>query len=105
VPRLKPVRRRHYERAAERSADWPDLDRRGPFYEPRKPFRNWSALPFYQLDLLQPPHVDQDQLEQGIARALVYLERIRSQGYTGIVIDNLAHLWFFRHGRNRHFMK
>jgi hypothetical protein len=34
----------------------------GPFYVPTKPFRNWSALPFYQLDLPRPPYVDLDQL-------------------------------------------
>ncbi len=67
----------------------------GPFYDLTKPFRSWSALPFYQLDLPQPPYVDQQQLAQGIARALAYIERIHAQGYTGIVIDNLAHLVTF----------
>lgn len=67
----------------------------GPFYDLTKPFRNWSALPFYQLDLPQPPYVDQQQLAQGITRALAYIERIHAQGYTGIVIDNLAHLVTF----------
>jgi hypothetical protein len=67
----------------------------GPFYDPTKPFRNWSALPFYQLDLSQRPYVDQQQLAQGVARALAYIERIHAQGYTGIVIDNLMHLVTF----------
>jgi hypothetical protein len=67
----------------------------GPFYDTAKPFRNWSALPFYQLDLQDPPFVDRAQLERGIERALAYLERIHAQGYTGIVIDNLAHLVAF----------
>lgn len=64
----------------------------GPFYDPTKPFRNWSALPFYQLDLPQMPFVDQSQLARGLARAGAYLEQIHAQGYTGIVIDNLPHL-------------
>ena len=63
----------------------------GLFYDPIKPFRNWSALSFYQLDLPQSPYVDQQQLADGLDRALVYLERIHAQGYTGIVNDNLAH--------------
>jgi len=67
----------------------------GPFYSSAKPFRNWSALPFYQLDLAQPPYVDQEQLAQGIVRAQLYLDRVHAQGYTGIVIDNLAHLITF----------
>ena len=67
----------------------------GPFYDTSKPFRNWSALPFYQLDLPQPPYVDCAQLERGMQRALGYLEQVRAQGYTGIVIDNLAHLVTF----------
>jgi hypothetical protein len=67
----------------------------GPFYDPSKPFRNWSALPFYQLDLAQPPYVDRTQLEQGVTRALAYLEQVHAQGYTGIVIDNLAHMVAF----------
>lgn len=69
----------------------------GPFYDPAKPFRNWSALPFYQLDLMQPPYVDCDQLVWGIKRAETYLAHIHAQGYTGIVIDNLAHLVGFEH--------
>lgn len=67
----------------------------GPFYDPAKPFRNWSALPFYQLDLALPPYVDHAQLAWGLQRAQAYLERIHAQGYTGIVIDNLAHLVSF----------
>ena len=42
----------------------------GPFYDTTKPFRNWSALPFYQLDLPDRPYVDQPQLAQGLDRAL-----------------------------------
>lgn len=67
----------------------------GPFYDTAKPFRNWSALPFYQLDLPHPPFVDQTQLEWGVTRAITYLEQVRAQGYTGIVVDNLAHLVTF----------
>ncbi len=67
----------------------------GPFYDPAKPFRNWSALPFYQLDLPRPPYVDQAQLAWGIRRAVDHLARLHAQGYTGIVIDNLAHLVTF----------
>lgn len=67
----------------------------GPFYDPAKPFRNWSALPFYQLDLPQAPFVDLAQLERGLERAAFYLDEIVAQGYTGIVVDNLAHLVTF----------
>src|SRR5262249_33390960 len=48
-----------------------------------------------QLDLPHSPYVDQQQLTEGLERALAYLERIHAQGYTGIVIDNLAHLVTF----------
>jgi hypothetical protein len=64
----------------------------GPFYDPRKPFRNWSALPYYQLDLPRPPYVDRAQLAWGLARAERHLAQLHAQGYTGIVIDNLPHL-------------
>lgn len=67
----------------------------GPFYDPQKPFRNWSAIPYYQLDLATAPYVDQEQLMWGIERAQRYLEQIQAQGYTGIVIDNLAHMVTF----------
>lgn len=67
-------------------------DMSGPFFDPDKPFRNWSALPFYQLDQPTPPYVDQRQLAHGLERATAYLRRIHDQGYTGFVIDNLAHL-------------
>lgn len=67
----------------------------GPFYDTTKPFRNWSALPFYQLDLPDRPYVDQQQLAHGLNRALVYLDHIHAQGYTGITVDNLAHLVTF----------
>lgn len=67
----------------------------GPFYDPGLPFRNWSALPFYQLDLPRPPYVDRARLERGVARAEAYLARVAEQGYTGIVVDNLAHLVTF----------
>src|SRR4051812_36394607 len=69
----------------------------GPFYDTTKPFRNWSALPFYQLDLPDPPFVDQPQLARGLDHALVYLDHIHAQGYTGITVDNLAHLVTFAH--------
>lgn len=67
----------------------------GPFYDSQRPFRNWSALPFYQLDTPAPPYVDAALLDRGVARAETYLEHIRAQGYTGFVIDNLAHLVTF----------
>jgi hypothetical protein len=67
----------------------------GPFYDAAKPFRNWSALPFYQLDLDIAPYVDIDQLAWGVERAKAYLAQIHAQGYTGIVIDNMAHLVTF----------
>jgi len=47
------------------------------------------------LDLPDRPHVDQQQLAQGLDRALVYLDHIHAQGYTGIAFDNLAHLVTF----------
>jgi hypothetical protein len=72
-----------------------------PFYDTAKPFRNWSSLPYYQLDLVAPPFVAQDQLARGIERALVYLQNIHAQGYNGIVIDNLAHLVTFEHAPER----
>ncbi len=67
----------------------------GPFYDTGKPFRNWSSLPFYQLDLPEPPYVDQAQLDVGVERAVALLDRLRDQGYNGVVIDNLAHLVCF----------
>jgi hypothetical protein len=67
----------------------------GPFYDTDKPFRNWSSLPFYQLDLPQAPYVDQAQLAAGVARAQEHLAALQAQGYTGVVIDNLAHLVSF----------
>ncbi|MDZ4720599.1 MAG: hypothetical protein SH847_19265 [Roseiflexaceae bacterium] len=67
----------------------------GPFYDPAKPFRNWSALPYYQLDRSTPPFVDQRQLTWGVDRACAYIKAIQAQGYNGIVIDNLAHLVSF----------
>jgi hypothetical protein len=67
----------------------------GPFYDVRKPFRNWSAFPFTQIDRPTPPYVDQDQLDCGLARACAHLEALHAQGYTGVVIDNLAHLVTF----------
>jgi hypothetical protein len=69
----------------------------GPFYDTTKPFRNWSALPYYQLDLATAPFVDRHQLAWGVARACAYLRAIQAQGYNGIVIDNLAHLVTFEH--------
>jgi hypothetical protein len=64
----------------------------GPFFDPSKPFRNWSALPFSQLDRATAPYVDLDQLGWAIPHAITQLEHLYAQGYTGIVIDNLAHL-------------
>ena len=69
----------------------------GPFYDSTKPFRNWSALPFYQLDLPHAPYVDKPQLIAGVQRAQHYLNDIHTQGYNGIVIDNMAHLITFDH--------
>ncbi|NOK59478.1 MAG: hypothetical protein GFH27_549285n3 [Chloroflexi bacterium AL-W] len=69
----------------------------GPFYDVHKPFRNWSALPFYQLDLSHAPYVDCAQLATGIHRAQRYIGDIHTQGYNGIVIDNMAHLITFDH--------
>lgn len=67
----------------------------GPFFEPGQPFRNCSALPYYQLDLPQQPYVNRERLERGLARAERYLAAVAAQGYTGIVLDNLAHLITF----------
>ncbi|MBX0329957.1 hypothetical protein K2Z83_20020 [Oscillochloris sp. ZM17-4] len=67
----------------------------GPFYDPQKPFRNWSSFPFTQIDTPEPPYVDQGQLDHGVGRACAQLEALRDQGYTGVVIDNMAHLVTF----------
>ncbi|NTW04269.1 MAG: hypothetical protein HGA19_23890, partial [Oscillochloris sp.] len=67
----------------------------GPFYDPSKPFRNWSSFPFAQIDQAAPPYVDQRQFGWGVERACLHLETLHTQGYTGIVIDNLAHLVTF----------
>jgi hypothetical protein len=67
-------------------------DMSGPFFDPSKPFRNWSAFPFTQLDQPQAPYVDQAHLDWGVARAIMHLHVLHSQGYNGIVVDNLAHL-------------
>lgn len=64
----------------------------GPFFDPNRPFRNWSTFPFYQLDLDAPPYVDLPALEWGLRRAIEHLHALQQQGYNGIVIDNLAHL-------------
>lgn len=67
-------------------------DLSGPFFDPQKPFRNWSSFPFSQLDLEHAPYVDEAQLQWGVERALTHLNALRQQGYTGVVVDNLAHL-------------
>jgi hypothetical protein len=67
-------------------------DINGPFFDPNRPFRNWSSFPFYQIDLEAPPYVDLPALEWGLQRAIDYLHTLHRQGYNGIVIDNLAHL-------------
>ena len=67
----------------------------GPFFDPHKPFRNWSAFPYAQIDLPSPPYVDTAQLHWGLARAQAHLRALHAQGYTGIVVDNLAHLVAF----------
>lgn len=70
-------------------------DINGPFFDPAKPFRNWSAFPFTQIDLTEPPFVDHAQLAWGLARAKQHLHALHAQGYSGIVCDNLAHLVAF----------
>ncbi|KAB8145888.1 hypothetical protein F8S13_02075 [Chloroflexia bacterium SDU3-3] len=67
-------------------------DLSGPFYDTAKPFRNWSSLPFYQMDLDAPPYVDRVQLDAGVDRAIAHARALRGQGYTGVVMDNMAHL-------------
>ena len=67
----------------------------GPFFDPHKPFRNWSAFPYAQIDLSSPPYVDAAQLRWGLARARDHLRALHAQGYTGIVIDNMAHVVAF----------
>ncbi|MBC8164119.1 MAG: hypothetical protein H7Z42_23155 [Roseiflexaceae bacterium] len=67
----------------------------GPFYNPDQPPRNWSSFPFAQFDLAQEPYVDTAALAAAIARASAHVHALRAQGYTGIVIDNLAHLTSF----------
>lgn len=67
----------------------------GPFVDPNQPFRNWSSFPFAQLDLPAPPYVDTARLAQGVRRAVAHLHELHDQGYTGIVVDNLAHLTAF----------
>lgn len=67
----------------------------GPFFDPQKPFRNWSAFPYTQIDLPSPPFVDMAQLQWGVTRAIAHLDALQQQGYTGIVLDNLAHLTTF----------
>jgi hypothetical protein len=67
----------------------------GPFFSPNRPFRNWSAFPYYQTDLPTAPFVDQQLLQQGLDRAKNQLLVLHQQGYNGIVIDNLAHLVSF----------
>lgn len=69
----------------------------GPFYRTDKPFRNWSSLPFSQLDTPHPPFVDHNHLNEAMHRAQQYLGQIHAQQYSGIVIDNLAHLVTFAH--------
>ena len=64
----------------------------GPFYDTRKPFRNRSSLPFYQLDLPRPPYVNCAHLELGMQRALVYLEQVYEQGYTALS-SIIWHTW------------
>ncbi len=70
-------------------------DLSGPFIDPHKPFRNWSSFPYSQIDQPDPPYVDLVQLNWGLRRAKQHLRRLHSQGYTGIVVDNLAHLVSF----------
>ncbi|MGC8800934.1 MAG: hypothetical protein ACP5UR_11905 [Chloroflexus sp.] len=68
------------------------VDINGPFIDPFAPVRNWSSFPFSQIDLPAPPYVDETRLQRGVARARAYLAAVQAQGYTGIIIDNLAHL-------------
>ncbi len=71
------------------------VDISGPFVDQSAPVRNWSSFPFSQIDIPAPPYVDQARLQRGVERALAYLDAVQAQGYTGIVIDNLAHLVTF----------
>ncbi|MEF3275458.1 MAG: hypothetical protein K6356_13890 [Chloroflexus sp.] len=71
------------------------VDISGPFIDPAAPVRNWSSFPFSQLDLPTPPYVDEVRLRRGVEQARAYLAAVQAQGYTGIVIDNLAHLVTF----------
>ncbi len=71
------------------------VDINGPFIDPAAPARNWSSFPFAQLDLPNPPYVDEARLRSGVERARAYLAAAQAQGYTGIAIDNLAHLVTF----------
>ncbi|WP_129629377.1 hypothetical protein [Candidatus Oscillochloris fontis] len=64
----------------------------GPFFDPHKPFRNWSSFPYSQMDLPHAPFVDQAQLAWGLQRAKRHLHDLVAHGYNGIVIDNVAHL-------------
>lgn len=73
------------------------VDINGPFIDPSAPVRNWSSFPFCQIDLPVPPYVDEARLQRGVAQARAYLAAVQAQGYTGIVIDNLAHLVTFDH--------
>ncbi|WP_298819473.1 hypothetical protein [Chloroflexus sp.] len=71
------------------------IDINGPFIDPSAPVRNWSSFPFSQIDLPVPPYVAEAQIQRGVERAHTYLAAAQAQGYTGIVIDNLAHLVTF----------
>ena len=70
----------------------------GPFFDPAKPIRNWSAFPYAQIDLPHPPYIDAAQLRWGVERAKAQLHALQAQGYTGVVIDHLAHLVAFDDG-------
>ncbi|MCX7860494.1 MAG: hypothetical protein N2385_10410 [Chloroflexus sp.] len=79
------------------------VDISGPFIDQSAPVRNWSSFPFSQIDLLAPPYVDEARLQRGVERARVYLAAVQAQGYTGIVIDNLAHLVTFDHAPQQYY--
>jgi hypothetical protein len=78
-------------------------DINGPFVDQSAPVRNWSSFPFHQLDRPDPPYLDIVRFRQGIERARRYLALVQDQGYTGIAIDNLAHLVTFDQAPHQYY--
>lgn len=79
------------------------VDISGPFIDQAAPVRNWSSFPFNQIDLPVSPYLDEVRLQRGVERARTYLAAVQAQGYTGIVIDNLAHLVTFDHAPQQYY--